>query len=129
MFFFSFKGVKLIDGKPLGGQGRLTLKRVDVLQRFYGNALRSNKGNPEAASAEAMAGLYHYAGDHRYCPTRNDTWCTFKQDELSGSNNSQPVEDPFTPAMVALMRPIYEVRIWPMHSCQLCFASSPPVNM
>ncbi|XP_072044915.1 uncharacterized protein [Amphiura filiformis] len=102
------KGVKLADGKTLDGKGRLHRKRVDALQAFYGKALRTNKGNPEAASAETMAGLYHYAGDHSYCPTRNDTWCNFKKDELSGTNNSEPVDDPFTPAMVAVMKPIYD---------------------
>ncbi|XP_072032290.1 uncharacterized protein [Amphiura filiformis] len=100
------KGVKLADGKTFDEKGRLHRKRVDLLQGFYGKALRTNKGNPEAASAETMAGLYHYAGDHSYCPTRNDTWCNFKKDEISGTNNSEPVDDPFTPAMVAVMKPI-----------------------
>ena len=38
----TMKGQKLDDGKPLGGQGRLTDPLIDTLQTYYGNAIRSH---------------------------------------------------------------------------------------
>ena len=36
------KGVKLRDGKGFGGKGRLTDGKIDILQNYYGVAVRSN---------------------------------------------------------------------------------------
>ncbi len=36
------KGVKLTDGKGLAGKGRLTDSKIDVLQNYYGLAVREN---------------------------------------------------------------------------------------
>ena len=43
------------------------------IQSFYGYAPFNNKGKPEAAKEEVMAGLLHYGEDHSQCPTRDDT--------------------------------------------------------
>ena len=36
------KGVKLADGKGLAGKGKLTDGKIDVLQNYYGLAIREN---------------------------------------------------------------------------------------
>ncbi|CAB4006037.1 Hypothetical predicted protein [Paramuricea clavata] len=36
------KGLKLADGKGLGGKGRLTDGKIDVLQNYYGVPVREN---------------------------------------------------------------------------------------
>ena len=36
------KGVKLSDGKGISGKGRLTDGKIDVLQNYYGLAVREN---------------------------------------------------------------------------------------
>ncbi|KAK3781917.1 hypothetical protein RRG08_064172 [Elysia crispata] len=41
------KSLKLADGKSLGGLGRLTNKKTDTLQNYYGFAIRSNKGTQQ----------------------------------------------------------------------------------
>ena len=41
------KGVKLLDGKGVGGTNRLTDKFIDKMQNHYGEAIRSNCGNLE----------------------------------------------------------------------------------
>ena len=39
------KGKKLADGKTIGGRNRLTDNLIDTFQRYYGKALRQNKGD------------------------------------------------------------------------------------
>ena len=36
------KGVKVADGKGLAGKGRLTDGKIDVLQNYYGLAIKEN---------------------------------------------------------------------------------------
>ena len=39
------KSRKLADGKHISGIGRLTDKKIDQMQNYYGQAIRRNKGN------------------------------------------------------------------------------------
>ena len=50
----NYKGHKLSDGKTKDGRGRLTKKRIDSFQVYYGKAIRQNAGNTEAASNEII---------------------------------------------------------------------------
>ena len=67
------KGKKLFDGKTIGGHNRLTDNLIDSFQRYYGKALRENKGDlPKMQKAE-KAIWHHYASTednelHDYCP-------------------------------------------------------------
>lgn len=51
------KGVKLSDGKGLGGLGRLTSKKIDTLQNYYGFAIRQNFNNLQQMKADVQAVL------------------------------------------------------------------------
>ncbi len=104
------KGLKLADGRPLGGRGRLTLPRVDALQNFYGNAIKSNKGDPEAMAREIWAGLLHCSDppDHSKCPDGPDSWCRFKSDLATGSSTYSPIENPLVPAIIDYITPLYK---------------------
>ena len=69
ILFLRIAGQKLSDGNTLGGAGRLTKARIDVVQFFYGHGLRDNKGNPAAMSRSTWALLKHYSNpDHSFLP-------------------------------------------------------------
>ena len=53
------KGMKLSDGKPIVGKGRLTDKALNTLQNHYGMAIRQNKGNLYAMKKSIVAILHH----------------------------------------------------------------------
>lgn len=53
------KGKKLKDGKPIGGLGRLTDKKIDQLATYYGNAIRGNN-DVESIRNAVWATFYHY---------------------------------------------------------------------
>ena len=73
----------LADGKTLVGKGRLTDKKIDKLQDYYGIAIRDNK-NDLVSMREAIWAIYfHYHStdailQHSFCNIR---WCKYKQAE------------------------------------------------
>ena len=52
--FFSLTGKKLSDWKGIGGNGHLTVLRIDTLQKVYGLGIRNNEYNSEAMSKATM---------------------------------------------------------------------------
>ncbi|KAK7104241.1 hypothetical protein V1264_018995 [Littorina saxatilis] len=53
------KGQVLSDGKPIGGQRRLTDAVCDKLQTYYGNAIRGNKGDLVEMRKAVWAVFFH----------------------------------------------------------------------
>lgn len=77
------KGRKLEDGKGIGGMGRLTKKKIDTLQNYFGFSIRQNAGNLTQMQADVKAVLYHVASTdscprHEFCP--ENLWCKYKLD-------------------------------------------------
>jgi hypothetical protein len=59
------KGVKLSEGKGLGSKGRLTDGKIDVLQNYYGLAVRENLDDVNNTARAIKAVLYHVASTSR----------------------------------------------------------------
>jgi hypothetical protein len=67
------KGKKLSDGKPITGRGSLTDAEVNLLQQYYGLAIRRNQGNLEEIRKAVWATFFHKASiysspHHELCP-------------------------------------------------------------
>ena len=81
------KGKKLSDGRSVGGRNRLTDKWIDDLQKYYGQAIRSNVGNKEGMKNAIWAMFDHCITDdtksldeqHAKCP--KDGWCRYWNDQ------------------------------------------------
>ena len=125
---------KLSDGKSIGGQKRLTDKKIDKLQIYYGLAIRRNKNDLPAMKREVMAGLYHSAStdskpQHQFCPPGSDSWCGWqlevaerekmvpvgmttryskRQQQTTKMDNAYVHKDPLPAAIVDELLPIYE---------------------
>ena len=105
---------QLSDGKPIGGQGRLTKKVIDSMQVYYGRAIRDNTHSVDAMKKATMAILYHSKStdtnpQHHFCPERKDSWCGFQRDVANGTNeysHNHPlpsaVADAIEPVFIAL---------------------------
>ena len=81
----SNKGRKLSDGKGISGKGRLTTGKMDVLQNYYGLAIRENLDNVEEMVKAAKASLLHVAStkekpQHHLCPKGKNSWCGYQRD-------------------------------------------------
>ena len=86
------------DGKGIGVNSRLTIAKCDVIQNFYGGAIRDNKDDPEAMSKSVWAILKNYSSTpagpkHEYCP-KGVTY--------------QPTKYPFSQAVVNAMAPLFK---------------------
>jgi len=90
------RGLKLSDGKTVGGGGRLTDKRIDKMQNFYGQCIRNNVGNKEGMVNDIWAIFKHMIIDetktleeqHSNCPKDENSWCKFWSNrEMYNENN------------------------------------------
>lgn len=120
--------MKFSDGKSLGGVGRLTQPRIDSMQRFYGMALRQNRGNPAAMSRATWAILKHYAdpADHYDCPEGADSWCKWQSDQATAQQTYQPVSNPLSPAIVERITPIFRdlANLSLLENCTKCMTQN-----
>ena len=106
-------GRKLSDGKGLSGAGRLTIARIDAIQSFYGLCIRKNKGNAKEMAKATQAILHHYSSSetnlkHDFCPTGSDSWCSYQRDLANGTNLHKPIKNPFSPAIVSVIKPLFD---------------------
>lgn len=89
------KGKKLSDGKTIGGRNRLTDNLNDTFQRYYGKALRENKGDHQNMQKAVKAIWHHYASTednkmHDYCSEGTDSWCKWQRDQANGTSSFKP---------------------------------------
>ena len=83
------KGKKLPpDMKGISGRNRLTKKRIDTMQVFYGKAIRNNIGNVHGAHEAVLAILEHCASTdehprHHLCPKGEDSWCSWQRAQVT----------------------------------------------
>ena len=81
------KGKKLEDGKIISGRERLTDKAINVLQNYFGMAIRQNTASVCLMKRAIEAVLYH-CGDiddttrHQFCPKTENGWCKWQQDKV-----------------------------------------------
>ncbi len=86
------------------------MERINSLQTWYGVAVKSNKGNPEAMERATWASLYHNADppDHKFCPTGATSWCRFQSDKVTGLKTYKPVRKGLVRAVIEVMLPVYK---------------------
>ena len=76
---------KLKKEKKLGGRGRLTDAKIDMLQNYFGIALFQHVGNLEMMIKGCTAPMFHVANYHDKCPKTSDKWCQYNKDQLDGT--------------------------------------------
>ena len=101
---------KLSDNKTIGGQGRLTGKKIDKIQRYYGLAIRRNKHDLTNMTKAVYAILQHMSStdqnpQHNDCPEGPDSWCKFNQAKATGSTQDYKHTKPLPTAVTAELGP------------------------
>lgn len=102
----------LEDGKSIGGTRRLTDKRIDKLQVYYGKAIRENTHDVDAMKQAVMAIWHHTKStdenpDHDLCPPGAYSWCGFQRDEANGTSSYQH-DHPIPEAVADAIYPSFE---------------------
>ena len=80
----SYSGKKLSDGGSIGGRGRLTGQVIDLLTRYYGNAIREHSDSHDKMSKAIWATFYHKSStdakpQHHLCPIGENSWCKWQK--------------------------------------------------
>jgi len=75
--------VRLEDGKPIRGIGRLTNNKIDQLQVYYGKAIQNNTHDIQSMENAVMATWHHTRSsddhpDHDLCPLEKTRGVGFK---------------------------------------------------
>ncbi len=102
------KLISLDDGKGLAGKGRLTDAKIDILQNYYGLAVRENLDSVDNMAKHIEASLYHVAStaenpQHHLCPEGEDSWCGYNRDK-KGYKHKNGIPS----CIVELIKPIYK---------------------
>ena len=102
----SNKGMKLSDGKGLGGKGRLIDGKIDVLQNYYGIAVREKSNDVNKMVNSIKAVLYHVAStesdsQHCLCLDGVDSWRGYNREESYKHKNGIPK------CIVKLIEPVF----------------------
>lgn len=100
----------LADGKGIGGKGRLTDKRIDKLQVYYGKAIRQNTHDIDCMQNAVMAIWHHSKStdeepDHDLCPP----WCGFQRDISKGTADyvhESPIPGAVADAIYPTLKPL-----------------------
>lgn len=100
------KGQKLADGKIIGGRNRLTKDAIDLLQLYYGNAIRNNTDDINKMKRAVWATYFHKLSTdeqphHQLCPKGPDSWCKYNVDQSTYKHHGLPVE------VMTKLKPIY----------------------
>lgn len=75
---------KRTDGSRLSGKGKLTKARIDSLQNYFGQAIKSNSHDLEGMQTAVKAIIYHSVDNEdreeqrQYCPKSKESWCKFQ---------------------------------------------------
>ena len=91
------KEVKLADGKGLAGKGKLTDGKIDVLQNYYGLAIRENLTDVDKIAST------NENPQRDLCPDGDDSWCEYKRDEESYKHKNE-----IPKCIVEVVKPIYD---------------------
>lgn len=75
---------KLSDGTQFRGKNKLTYHAIQMLQIYYGLAIKRNPQSVSSMEKAVWAGYYHVCSSnlqprHQLCPTSDDTWCKYQQ--------------------------------------------------
>ena len=103
--------IRLADGKGIGGKGRLTDKRIDKLQVYYGKAIRQNTHDIDCMQ-NAVIAIWHHSKsmdkspDH-FCPPGEESWCGFQRDISNGTADYNH-ESPIPEAVADAIYPTFE---------------------
>jgi len=107
----SLKGTTLSDGKGIGGRNRLTDEHIDLIQVYYGRAIKNNQTSVHEMQRAIWAIFLHKAStdqnpQHGFCPTDNKTWCGYN---LAIQNNTTYVHRHSIPeAIIEKMKPTFK---------------------
>ena len=107
----TYKSKKLSDGKGISGKGRLTDRAINLLQNYFGMAIRQNRDVPSMKKAIGAV-LFHCSESecdeqcHLFCPRTENSWCKWQSDQITGKETYK-TKISLPSAIKTLIKPIF----------------------
>lgn len=103
---------ELVDGKTIGGRGRLTNVVIDEIQTYYGLAIQRNTGSLENMKQAVWATYFHLMSTndspaHGMCPQGNDTWCKYHKAIAEGKTYDHKAHTHLPKSVMETIKPIF----------------------
>lgn len=102
--------------KRVSGLKDLTEAVMDILQNYFGIALRSNVTTVEEMSEALLGSFFHVASGkrnlHTYCQKGSTSWCQFQRDVANGTNLHKAGSG-LNDNTISHVKPIYQSLIKP----------------
>ena len=104
------------DGKVIKmkekARGMLTNSAIDMLQNYFGIALRSGAKTVPELRNKLWASFFHLASSekhnyHTYCPATSDSWCQDQRDNICKTNLYKP-DKGYEPHVIKHVIPEYK---------------------
>ena len=90
---------KLSNGCPIGGAGRLPGRLINMVQTYFGMAIRSNGGDLQAMVKACWAALFHKVAfledskRYRYCSEGASSWCGWQRKKAGAEEDYVPKDN------------------------------------
>ena len=107
----TYKGKILSDGKGILGKCSLTNRTINLLQNYFGMAIRQNGDVPSMKKAIGAV-LFHCSESecdeqrHLLCPRTEDSWCKWQSDQRTGKETYK-TKITLPSAIKTLIKPIF----------------------
>lgn len=106
------KQAKTKEGKSIGGKGRLTDPKIDLLTVYYGNAIRANKDCLDDMRKAIWAIYFHTRSTdaeplHTFCPAGSDSWCKYQIASSNGTLQDFKHKPTIPLPVMDMIRPIF----------------------
>ena len=104
---------KIRKDNKLTGKGKLTMKLIDELTIYYGNAIRNNCNSVKDMKKAIQATLLHKIStnkkpQHKYCPAGKDSWCSWQQAKAEKKLKNYQHKEPLDEEVHKAIQPIYD---------------------
>lgn len=105
---------ELIDGKTIGGRGRLSVPTINNIQLYYGLAIRRNAGKGVKEMETAIWATYFHLGStdqephHNLCPKDDNTWCKYQKSKQDGTVYRHKEHTHLPVAIMQEIKPVFE---------------------
>lgn len=99
--------------KGIGGKGKLTDAKINIMQNYFGLALRNNTESVEKMSRAIWSTFFHLSARddhplHSKCPAGSESWCSYQRAVAQGKADSYKHKGGLPLELLKHIKPTYE---------------------
>lgn len=105
--------VKDGNKEKITGRGKLTVKLIDKLTLYYGNAIRANCDSVDKMKSAILATYYHKIStdkkpQHTMCPPGKESWCSWQKAKAQRRRRLYKHKEALPEVVQKAIKPVYD---------------------